>query len=72
MSTGRIQWLDPGPVIRFLGGDPVEALIIGTSRFQNDLTLYIQIPVAHAQGVGHVVYLCKVYSAYRHVAWQRT
>ena len=71
MPGGWIVWLDPVPVVRFEGG-PVLCQIIGTSRFQNELTLYLRIPIADAQGEGFIVYLCTVYSAYRSVPWQQT
>ena len=67
----RIVWLDPVPSIRFEGG-PVPCVIIGTSRFQNELTIYLRIPVADARGDGYIVYLCTVYSAYRDLPWQQT
>ena len=67
----RIEWLDPVPAIRFEGG-PVPCTIIGTSRFLDELTIYLRIPIVDAYGEGYIVYLCTVSSAYRDRPWQQT
>ena len=66
-----IIWLDPIPNVRFVGA-PVECAIIGTSQFQNQLTLYVRVPVVDQHGPGFIVYLATVDSAYRDVRWTRT
>ena len=67
----RITWLDPIPSIRFDGG-PVPCTVIGTSRFQGQLTIYLRVPYVDAQGEGYIVYLVNVASAYRDLPWQQT
>ena len=71
MPDGRVIWLNPVPNIRFEGG-PAPCTIIGTSRFQNQLTLYLRVPILDAYGEGYVVYLVHVDSAYRDLPWQQT
>ena len=67
----RLIWLDTIPNVQFSGA-PVSCEIIGTSRFQDQITLYVRIPVHDAHGYGFVVYLATVDSAYRDIRWART
>ena len=62
-----VEWIDPVPAIRFEGG-PLACEIIGTSRFGDELTLYIRVP----SDDGFIVYLVTVTSSYRDLRWQRT
>ena len=67
----RLIWLDPIPNVQFIGA-PVPCEIIGTSRFQDQITLYVRIPVHDHRGYGYVVFLASVDSAYRDIQWART
>jgi hypothetical protein len=55
-----VQFLDPIPRIPF-DGDPIIVEIIGTSRFLDDLTVYIRV----CYSVFSIVYLATVTGAYR-------
>ena len=62
----RVVWIDPIPNVRFEGA-PVGCTIIGTSRFQGQLTIYVRVPIHDHLGYGFLVYVATVDSAYRDV-----
>ena len=62
----RAVWIAPIPNVRFAGA-PVDCMIIGTCRFQGQLTIYVRIPIHDHLGYGFLVYVATVDSAYRDV-----